>query len=302
MDAVDILMVGVIIVILGVGGYLLYLNWPGGEEMQYEDYQAKFVFNVSGNMQFYPNLRYREKTISYSVDGACNSEKRKEIEEALDILEDRTILNFARMDNGEIEILCSEIAPTPEQEGHFIAGEGGPSEIIEAGEYNVIFSGKVSLYREEKCETPQVALHEILHALGFEHNSDEDSIMFPLTDCSHKLDGYIINKINYLYSIDSNPDLLIKSASASKSGRYMDFEVGVLNGGFEPSGDFELLVFIDGKEIKSFELDGADIGSTRIFTVNNLRVPRDFGKVVFEIEYGGSEISKTNNNAEIFPS
>ena len=42
MDVIDVLMVGVIIVILGVGSYLLYLNWPGGEEMQYEDYQAKF--------------------------------------------------------------------------------------------------------------------------------------------------------------------------------------------------------------------------------------------------------------------
>src|SRR3990170_888469 len=63
---------------------------------------SNFTLNASGNeeMQFYPNLRYSDKDISYSIED-CNLQKTDEMERAFEIIENLTVLNFYSVNSDE---------------------------------------------------------------------------------------------------------------------------------------------------------------------------------------------------------
>jgi len=272
------------------------IYFDGGEKL-YESYDTETVVNVSGNVQFYRNMRYRDKRISYSIEDSCNLGKISDAENAFSVLGEKTVLEFRRVDSGaDIEIFCSELAPTVEEKSHFIAGEGGPSEVITSGEYSVIFLGKVSLFRIDRCDRPQIAIHEILHALGFDHNANESSILYPVTDCKQEIDDYIIEKINSLYLVKPEADLVIVSANAKKVGRYLDFEIAISNFGLKDAGKSKLEVVFDNEPVREFELEDLKIGTERTLDVENVRLPFRSGENIgFVVEYEGEELSKANN-------
>ncbi|MBI5804094.1 matrixin family metalloprotease [Candidatus Pacearchaeota archaeon] len=300
MKAVDFLVLIILLGLLAAGSYFLWLNLPG-EKIEFESYNANLSYNLpSESSQFYPNMRYVEKDISYSVSRSCNAQKKLDVERAFATLEGITILNFYSSENSpEIVFSCSNISPEPEEEGHFVAGEGGPSIIINSSRYAVIKAGKVALYREEKCDTPQVAIHEILHALGFDHNNNKNSIMYPVTDCNQKIDETIIEEINRLYSEPSLGDLIIEKAEAEKSGRYLSAEVLLANYGLKDVQKSELEFLVNGKIIKSFEMNEINVGAKKSLSITNLRIPGDTEEVLLVVKTSELEISKTNNEAII---
>lgn len=260
----------------------------------------KFNFTSEGS-QFYPNIRFSNKIISYEIESACSLEKREEVERAFDILSDNTVLMFREViDKPEISILCSNIAPKPEQKNHFIAGEGGPTVIINTSLYSVIFKAQVSLYRTEKCSTPNVAIHEILHALGFEHINNEKDILYPVTNCDQKVGEETIKEINSLYAVDSAPDLSIEKVSANRSRFYLNFDISVSNLGLKKSKPVFLKVYSDGELVKVFEdLGEIEVGVSKSLFVQNIKVPARVGNITFEIEQMPftEEISLINNKA-----
>ena len=299
MRILDLLIILLLFAVLGFGGYLFLTNLPS-EPVEYDEFYANISAGVTfTGDQFYPNMRYRSREISYSIEDVCSVKKADDVKKAFEILEDATSLSFYPSRDAEIQILCSEIAPEPTEKGHFVAGEGGPSEVINSTNFNVILSGKVSLFRNDKCETPQIALHEILHALGFDHNNNSQSIMFPVTNCNQELDEYIVKDINEIYSIDSKADIAIEKVSADKAGRYIDFEITISNFGLQDVRNSTLAVFADSEKIKDFDIGALEIGTKRILTVKNVRVPRTFSNIIFEVQTDDGEISKENNLAEI---
>lgn len=288
--------------LLGSGLYLLWTNFPTAPKAYTE-----FATNISKNLpsksyQFYPNMRYQEKRIGYYLETACDEKKRSDVERAFKILEDKTILEFYPSSSGKIRILCSDLAPEPENKDHFVAGEGGPTEIINTSEYSVILAGKISLYRPERCDIPIVALHEILHALGFDHTNDKKSVMYPVTECEQELDGYIINQINSLYSVDSEPDLVIEKVSAFSSGRYVSFNINISNYGLDDVENFSLFIMGDNQTIKEFPMEDLKMGERKTLNVQNTRVPRNLEKISFIVRMNkGNELSMENNIAELIP-
>lgn len=300
MKVLDVLIFILLFSLVGIGSYILWLNFPSGET-KYENYLREISLELNdSDMQFYPNMRYRDRTISYRISDSCNLNRKQDTENSFNILTEETILEFVSVDDlAEIEILCSDIAPEPEEEGHFVAGEGGPSEIINVSNYAVIFSGRVSLYRENNCNKPNVALHEILHALGFDHNDNSKSIMFPLTKCDQELDNYIINEINRLYIADSRPDLVVEKVTANRTGRYLNFDVEIGNFGLKDSRGARLVVYVGKEFIKSFDLEDIEIGTRKILGVENLRVPRKSDVITFIVESFEQELNDKNNVAEI---
>ena len=240
--------------------------------------------------------------ISFYVEPACSAKKDAEIRSALGTIAENTVLIFyENPDDPELRYLCSEVAPKPEERGHFIAGEGGPSKIINTSIYAVILSGKVSLFRSDKCVKPQIALHETLHALGFDHNNaDQDSIMYPITRCQQTLDQYLIDEIDRVYSVESKPDLAIENINANKTGRYLNFDLVVANIGLEDADESIVKVIVDNEEINDFDLGSMSIGTRRFLNVKNLRIPRNTDEIVFIVELTqGSEISTSNNIARL---
>lgn len=289
-----------VIILFLFGIYYLFLGYPGQDPVS-ESFSANVSSNLPENSnQFYPNMRYRSEKISYYIEKECDFKKENEIKDAFSILEEQTILNFYESSsNPEIVFLCSELEPEPEEQGHFVAGEGGPTTILNSSVYSVILSGKVSLYRDEKCDAPQIALHEILHALGFDHNNNKKSIMYPVTDCDEVLDQYIVDQINTLYSVESLPDLVIEKVNMSKKGRYLDFNITVSNMGLQNANNVKLNILADGGKVKEFDLTTLEIGTKKFLTVQNLFLTKSSDQVFFVVEGEEDDLNPGNNKVVI---
>lgn len=300
MRVVDMLVVFILLVLLVVGFVILFLIAPFGEEVRFEEFSADLEVDYQESVQFYPNLRFKDREISYSIDPGCNLNKASNAESAFNRLNDKTILEFYQTsDEAEISVACSALEAGPGEEEHFVAGEGGPSKIVNASVYNVILNGKISLFRAERCKQPNVATHEILHALGFDHNNDPKSILYNVTSCDQTIDPYIVEEINSLYSVESRPDLYIGSVTASKIGSYIDFEVVVVNGGLKDSANSTLEIKVEDDVVKQFTLNEISIGTQKILSVENLKVPRRTKEVEFIIASSEREIKSVNNKATI---
>ena len=285
---------------LFMSAFLIFsLKDPKTEEYKPIDLEGKTNTVYTNSTQFYPNMRYPDRRISFSISKDCREKKLSAIIDSFSILSEKTVLELYYVgDDGEIEVLCSNLSPRPEDSGHFVAGEGGPRDILETGLYYVILSGKISLYRDETCKEPKIAIHEILHSLGFDHNNNPRSIMYPVTNCDQEIDDYIIKEINELYSVDSMPDLTISKADVKKTGRYISFNLEVLNQGLRQARDVDLEVYADGEFVKSYSLDDIGIGIKKIIQVDNLRVSSETQEIKFFVSsQDADEISITNNQA-----
>lgn len=284
--------------LLFTGAYLLYQNYPG-EEVALEEFRAQARGDLpQSSNQFYPNMRYPNSEISYSLSDSCSVKRRRDFEAGIAYLEDRTILDFYEVArDAEISVICSDLSPKPDEEGHFIAGEGGPSYIINSSTYSVITSGRIALYRPETCDEPKVAVHEMLHALGFDHNGNEESIMFPVTDCEQELDQEIIEEIRRLYSQPSVGDLFIESIAGNITGRYLNFDITVANVGLRDISNADLHISVEDELIDTFALNDIDLGAKRHLSVSNLRIPRGTHSVRFLVRSTEPEFTTTNNEA-----
>lgn len=225
--------------------------------------------------------------------------KRNDFSEGVELLEESTILDFYESDMPDILVTCENISPKPDEEGHFVAGEGGPSVIINASRYAVILLGKIALYRPESCDTPQVATHEILHALGFDHNSNQASIMYPITNCDQEIGRQLIEDINNLYSVPTYGDLLIESVQANKSGRYLSFEAVIVNYGLKDIEVSTLTVMADNEVVGSYDTGDISVGGKKTMTITNLKVPRNTERFSLSVETPEPELMKDNNIVEL---
>src|SRR3990172_12809309 len=243
---------------------------------------SNFSLNSYGNesMQFYENMRYPSKDISYRIQG-CTLQKADEMETAFDMIDNLTIINFYSVNNNEeISVTCD--SKTRFEGDLFIAGEGGPINITKAGYFNVIQKGAITLIRESKCENPNVGTHELLHALGFTHSENSNNIMYPVSKCSQTIGQDIPEQIDWLYSFPSLPDLAFENVSATMSGRYLDLTLVIRNQGLSDSQEGIIEVYADGKRVKEFELEPLAIGHGRIVTITNIFI---FQKSIDELKF-----------------
>jgi hypothetical protein len=261
-----------------------------------KNYNFSMSNNINDSMQFYKNLRYSDRNISYSISG-CPIGKEDEMKTAFSIIENSTILNFYSVnENGEISVACDE--KNRVEGGLFIAGEGGPTNITESGDFNVISHGTILLIRESNCERPNIALHELLHALGFNHSENPNNIMYPVSKCSQIISQDILSTVNSLYSVQSLPDLLLENVSATMSGRYLDLNLTLRNNGLSNAQGGDIEVYADGNIIKKIEFKPLAVGSGRIITMGNIFIlQKSINELRFFINADLDELSKENNEA-----
>ncbi|MEK6840940.1 MAG: matrixin family metalloprotease [Nanoarchaeota archaeon] len=257
---------------------------------------SNFSLGNYGNasMQFYENMRYPEKDISYRIQG-CPISKSDEMKNSFEIIENLTILNFYSVaDNEEISVTCDSKAKF---EGNlFIAGEGGPINITNAGDFNVIRRGAISLIRESKCENPNVGIHELLHALGFDHSENPNNIMYNISKCSQTIGQDIPDTINQLYSFPSLPDLAFENVSATMEGRYLNVNFTIRNQGLKDSSGAAIKIYADGEIIKEIKTEPLDIGSGRRIWITNLFVfQKSINELEFFINTNFEELDRENN-------
>ncbi len=298
----------ILIALLGLSSYYLYLNWPkdpvdliptSGSGTFASQLEADYS---SVSKQFYDNMRYKDKRISYHIFNSCDQARKDSMVEAFSKIEEMTILDFyPSQANAEIIVLCSDIAPEASEEGHFVAGEGGPSEVLNSTLYSVILKGKISLFREDRCDGAKIATHELFHALGFDHNNNPKSILYPTLDCDQEIEPQLITDLNNLYLVESLPELSIYTVAATKSGRYLNFDIEVINRGLIDATGAKLGIYADDNFVKSFDLGEISIGARKILNVENLKVPSSAKRISFFIDYDNliPEIAETNNEAEL---
>ncbi len=253
--------------------------------------------NKTDNMQFYSNMRFPSSTISYRIFD-CPLQKENDMKIAFDILENLTSLRFYPSDNEEISVTCD--GQERINGGLFIAGEGGPTNIVVAGEFKVIFRGNILLIKESDCERPNVALHELLHVLGFGHSTNSGNIMYNITRCEQTIGEDMLQLINNLYSIQSNPDLTFSDASASITGRFLNLNVTVMNEGLKDSEKSKISIYADEGLIKEISLEPIEIGAGRIITIKNIFVTKiSVSELELSIDSSFNEISKDNNKINL---
>jgi len=274
-----------------------------------------FSLNASGteNMQFYKNMRYPDSEISYKIYD-CPLQKENDMLEAFEIISSNTILEFYSFDSdtenkesflgenlSEQEISTEEISVTCDSEVKiedkmFIAGEGGPTEVIGGEIFNIILHGKILLIKESACERPNVAIHELLHALGFNHSSNPNNIMYPFSKCRQTIGEDIPILINQLYSVPSYSDLAFENVSAVMHGRYLDANVSIRNGGLRDSEKAKLEIYADDSFVKEIDLDIIKMGYKKIIKLSNVWIKKtNFQELEFFINSSFNELEKKNN-------
>ncbi len=262
-------------------------------------FSNNYNFSVGGlnslkDTQFYENMRYPDNNISYKIY-SCPVKKRYDMINAFEDMSNLTILNFYPVDfNEEISVNCN--SKNKIEEGLFIAGEGGPSNITKIENFNIIIKGTILLLKDVGCGKPIVQTHELLHSLGFNHSNNPNNIMYPIAKCGQTVGDEIPSLINKLYSINSYPDLVLENVSAIMNGKYLDINISVRNNGLKKSETAKIIIYADEKKIKEIPFKGLGIGYGRKIILSNIWVPKiSIKEIKVVLDYNLNELSKDNN-------
>jgi hypothetical protein len=257
------------------------------------------VIEGNSDMQYYPNMRFPSNDISYRISN-CPLQKENDMEYAFEIMNNITNLKFnSVLYNEEISITCEE-KERYNDGGLFIAGEGGPTNITVAENFNVITHGEILLIKHSNCPKPNVATHELLHVLGFGHSNNPNNIMYNITNCEQTLSDDVLNLIDKIYSVPSYPDLIIKNVSGLIKGRFLELNFSVLNGGLQDAGESRVIVYAEDKIVEEIELSSLKIGSGRLISTKNIWIPQiNVKELTVVINSDFDEITKENNNVTL---
>ncbi|MEK6925827.1 MAG: matrixin family metalloprotease [Nanoarchaeota archaeon] len=265
------------------------------------EFQAKFnespdfIVNKSA-LQFYNNMRFPDSSISYKIV-KCPLKKMNDMQDAFRDVSALTLLSFYPvLYDEEITVTCDSTERI--EDGLFIAGEGGPTNITQSGSFNVISHGKILLIKESSCSNPNIGIHELFHVLGFDHIPDSKSIMYPISNCDQEIDNEIIDAINELYSIPNRPDLVFENVSAVMHGKYLGLNFSVRNIGLSSSSQAKVIISSGNSVIKELDVDVLPVGHGRIITLTNVWISKlSVDSIKLQINYGLSELKKENNEA-----
>lgn len=246
------------------------------------------------DMQFYPNMRYVDSSVSYKIYN-CSLKKKEDMLEAFDIISNKTILGFYSVSsNEEISVFCED-KPRVEN-GLFIAGEGGPTNITKAGEFNLILNGRILLIKNVFCPDPIVAIHELLHTFGFDHSLNSANMMYKISRCNQELGQDTIDFINNIYSIPNYSDLAFENLSANIKGRYLSTNITIRNKGLSVSGNSSLVIFADDSILKTINLKEIYSGYGFEISLKNIWIKKlNFKNIRFLIKNDFNELDKKNN-------
>ena len=280
-----------------LGFFVFYWLNPGVSANFLErDINPEFnIGNSSAQMQFYENMRFPTSNISYKIDNDCSLTKKRDMKVAFEMLANETDLSFYPvLRNEEITVSCQE---RNRMDGDlYIAGEGGPTNITDSNLFKVILHGNILLLRDSNCERPNVGVHELLHVLGFNHSTNKNNIMYPISNCKQTIGKEIPQLIDDLYSYPTKQDLTFGKSSASIDGRYLDLNFSVMNQGLKKSEKTVVDVYADNKKIKEFELNPIDIGGGIEIRVNNILLTKaKIENLSLSIPESNAELSNSNN-------
>lgn len=298
MNTGKIVVIVILIVALFISAYLLYDIY-----ITLSAKQRNFTINYtkmesqlsySSSSQIYPNIRFNHNNISYLIEADCAEQNKEDMAWAFYYIENKTnIINFyPAQTDADIEIRCGEEYKQGEL---FVAGEGGPSAIINTGLFNIIVKGEIALLNSDSC-SHNVALHELLHVFGFKHSDNPESIMYNVTSCNQALTNDITAELLRLYSIPALPDLYFENITGSKKGVYADLVFVIKNQGLADSKNIDVVLYAENKSVDSFNLGDIEAGAGKKFSIKNEKVGMSVSSLRLVIE-DSEELDTKNNEA-----
>ena len=108
----------------------------------------------------------------------------------------------------------------------------------------------------------------------------------------------MIELINNLYSIEPLGDAVLKDVEAVKRGRYLDFNVSVLNEGLIGIDEIELTIVADGEVVQVMDMGEIGIGYGRTLKASNVKLPsRNVDVIDFILDKDNNvrELNEDNN-------
>ncbi len=300
MSLLKSVVIAAIVLMVAFGAYYLYQTNPGLiEKLAPPFYGTGENVNASSEvLQFYPNMRFKSKVLTYNIGLDCDENKRRRLLLAFEIVSNETeVLSFSSASNANADILVS-CSKNAYQKGErvFISGEGGPTKIIELSPYPLILQGRIILYNEDDCDYPITEIHELLHVFGFEHISNSKLIMYPYLNCQQKISPDLINKLKEIYSVTAKADLKFSNVSAIKSGKYLNLSFQIKNEGLITSEKILLEIYADGTKIDSENIEAMDSGTGQEFKLSNIKLLSEkTQEITLSIKTSSEEYSKENN-------
>tara|TARA_Y100000310_G_scaffold337740_1_gene425588 strand:- start:3457 stop:4413 length:957 start_codon:yes stop_codon:yes gene_type:complete len=302
----------IIVFVMFLLALYLFLNYyyffipekPVKLEMKERKEESLELIDYGKTPVFIENLRFDHNNISFFIKPPCSNIRKSNIRNAFIIFGEKfKIIKFKETFsiNADILIEC------PNKEiiiggSNFAAGEGGPYKIINTTKFRIIKEGRIFLYKDEQCKTPIVGIHEIGHVFGFNHSLNKKSIMYNTTRCDQKITPDMVEIINNLYSIKPLPDATIYNISSVKKGRYLDFNITLVNEGLTLIENISLTISSENKEIEKIYFGEIDVGYARTLRATNMALPsRNLKTIEFTIdkEKNVIELDEKNNFAEM---
>lgn len=301
-----IILISILIMLFGI---LIYLSSPLISELMEEQdfiiiYQEESVpedigQSYEGRLQFYPKMRFNHLPITYYIELSCDEEREDNMLAALSVLTEKAGISFKESGpKADIFVACSEKS---KEEGMFIAGEGGPTKIINTSLYNIIEKGNVIFFHSLDCKKGNynVELHELLHVFGFEHSTNQYSVMYNTTHCNQKITQDIIDELINLYKVEPLPDLYFEEVKAKKQGFYLDIDFQVKNQGLILAKNVSVSIFDNEKneKIKDFNIGDLDYGASKILSAQNIKATLSVDELRIVIDSSNQirELEKRNN-------
>lgn len=258
-------------------------------------------------------MKFNHNNISYRIDPYCNTKRKEKIKKAFqEITNQAPIITFKEsFSKADIEVSCSKAPESePTDEKHLIAGEGGAKEIIQTKRNYIITKGVVYLYdnndnkmKTTECEYPNIELHELMHVFGFDHSENKNSLMYPILEsCDQIIDQSIINQLKKLYSQKNLADIYFENISATKKGRYLDYNFTIKNSGSIDSENVTLTILDNNKVIEEKDLGKLKFGAGITITTTNLKLAHlnpDEIKFIIDKDNKIEELDEDNNLARV---
>lgn len=301
----SIILLIVSIVLLMTAIWFFY-NMVPGEPVSFGNFQMNEVgvpeVEYGDTPVFLENLRFRDGQITYWIQGSCPLYRQERMNQGFEKLEEEmSFLTFSQVSesDAEIKVGCSEDY-LESRDRRFVAGEGGPTKIINTTIFNLILEGKILLYKEVKCDYPVVEVHELLHVLGFGHVNNPSSLMYNFSDCDQRITSDMVSTLQRIYSFDSLPELEFVEIDAIKKGKYLDFNLSVINSGIADVTFTDLTILERGDVVEVFDLNEIEAGTQKSLRVQNLDMgSRGFDDVEFVLDRNEKikELFEENNVA-----
>jgi len=296
----------IVLIAMLVLGYVIYYNMPAAPIALIERGSKDKVqhVNYGDTPVFWENLRFAKDKITYYIEPTCTEKRTEKMKEAFDIWSEQTgAVTFysASFQDADIMVGCSKDYVKLDKR-LFLAGEGGPSQVINTSNFKIIQNGKIVLFRSSDCKYPVVEIHELAHVFGFDHSQNPTSIMYNTSDCSQRITPDMIRIIRELYAVPSLPDLRIAELSGVTKGRYLDFNISINNEGLSNAENVYLKISVEGDVFEEIEMELISVGNGRILSAENILMPtRNPEKIRFEVDPDNvvKEINEKNNVLEL---